>query len=91
MPWSPDPGFPRRLPSVSPPRRGDTEASPSYNERVWRWRCWLDEELHGRRPMQWYATGHEIHAYEMWRDDQSVWLAKQKEVRREQHPQASRT
>lgn len=68
MPWVNDPGFPRRLPEVVWPPKGKTEAEPEYRERVWRWRCWLDVELHGRKPMQWYADGHEIHAYELWRD-----------------------
>lgn len=39
-----------------------TEPITRYNERVWRWRIWIDSD----RPDQWYASQTEINAWNEW-------------------------
>lgn len=55
--------MPERMPPVVLPDRYQTESEPVYNERVYRWRCWLATEP---RPFLWYASENEVKAYKNW-------------------------
>jgi hypothetical protein len=54
-----------------PPRRYSTESDAEYRGRVYRWRIWLDHDLHHAElggPMQSWSSENEIADYRAWRD-----------------------
>lgn len=63
---------PRKLPALEPaPRRYSTESEAAYRTRVYRWRVWLDHDLHraelGGADLA-YASENEVQAYQQWRN-----------------------
>lgn len=66
--WSPDPGYPKKLaPVLVPIEQYEVEPITKYNQRVYRWRCWVDTEIEGiRPPMTWYSLTVECQNYEAW-------------------------
>jgi len=64
--------YPRKLPMLDPePRRYSTESEAAYRARVYRWRIWLDHDLHSAelgRPDLAYTSENEVRAYQEWRD-----------------------
>lgn len=53
----------RTLPPVTLPQRYKQETDKQYSDRVYRWRCWKNNEP---RPDLWYVSDNEVKEYKQW-------------------------